>query len=228
MVLIIIFGGCMSTFLSPTPSTMDDNFEGMAFQRAGTFREAREERLQVRGPLFHTRPEDAIWLHRMASFRTAEHLHSAPYLLAPAQSLREQSLQLDERSAHFLVTEGSRVVAAVRLTTPPFESESLAPAARSLCAQLSGYSELSRLVTSGSFCRRARSARLLLLKAGLWLFRETPARGFFGICRPSRETFFVRFGARVCATFPIAERAGDYRFIVGDREQVLRRIAWNE
>jgi len=187
----------------------------------------RQEDIQFIGPLKYT-PELALIIE---DFTSKQNTVKAPYLEEDFQKNIESDLKLKENSMHFYALKDNRILTYLRLTPNSFELSRLSSLFSSKIESFSDYYEISRLNTDYTLNDKSHYARLLLFKAGLWLFSETNARGLIGICKVTKERYFQQFGMTLIAKDYIEAREATYNLIAGSKEKILITVLkqfWNK
>lgn len=182
--------------------------------------------VDVRGPLFWENTAHRSLICEIQTFRREENLRRAPYLEGPAQMAIETKLRLDERSAHFALWKGGRILACTRLTPCDYEFSKLHPNFANLEECFTGFWEVGRLCTASDLERKGQYASILLISATIWLFMKTTAKGTVGICREEVLPYLAKMGQR--AHFPpatLTSRAGRYYVVHAERSALIRYSA---
>jgi hypothetical protein len=193
-------------------------YEIDTFHKVSNFLNTNQE-YDLHGPLFWSNPSHQAILQEMVRFRTQENITHAPHLETPAQHLIEQSLRLDERSVHFVATAQNQVTASLRLTPAPFEISLLCPDVK----PNENYFEFSRLCTFRDSKDRALVTRMLLIRAGLWLFSSTKAQGIVALCKDLTAVFMRRFGMKeVKKDIHIEGRGEGYVLMSASRSEIMQ------
>jgi hypothetical protein len=181
--------------------------------------------ISLEGPYFFQGSNHHEILKEMQIFRKKQNLQRAPYLEESFQLEIEKELSLDERSAHFIARKNQEIVISLRLTPGPFELSALSDELVSINEQYSGYWEFSRLCTDIHLPVKGKVAKYLLIKAGLWLFSQTKAKGIVAICQTGKIKFMSKF-----ALYPekvqieLKNRIGTYAFLTAPRQLILFRF----
>jgi|GEM_PF-5056954 len=193
--------------------------------------------LELIGPLME---QDKIQsnqnvLKEMDSFYLNELQKTAPYILGEKQIMLEKGLRIHQRSLYFVARLHGKVVAAVRLTPPPFELTQLIQNTAGLESLnlnfAQNYLEYSRLMTDPQIPNRGMLVSPLLLMAGLVAFRDYQAGGLIGLCRRNRESFFKKFQLtrQHIGYFSIEGRSNgtpesEYTLVHGQADQIIQSI----
>lgn len=181
----------------------------------------RYKELEFTGPIFSN---DSKSLEKFYAFSDAQNKVKAYYLQSEFQRNLESDLELKERSAHFMVTKHGKVVACLRLTPSQFELSRLSQVFSLSSVKYLKYYEISRLNTDHLLPNKALIARLILFKAGLWLFAQTNAKGMIGICKTSKLHYFEKFGMKKIEQDYITERKADYFLIKASKKEILSTV----
>jgi predicted GNAT family N-acyltransferase len=165
-------------------------------------------------------------LEKLVLFRDRQYSIHAPYLLDPYQKKIELNLDLDTRSHHILARkkDGS-VVGALRLTPYPFELTKLTDRCDLLSQELKQGLEIGRLITDPSV---KDVGKKMMILAGVHAVENTPARGFVGLCRTEKLSYFKNFGmSEISEPTEIDGRPGLYYVIAADFATMRSRVLWN-
>jgi hypothetical protein len=184
-----------------------------------------EKGIELHGPLFLSEKKNQALILKAIEFRTVQNLKRAPYLETNFQLELENRLSLDQRSAHFVATRGDQIVVCLRLTPGPFELSSLSKSLEDKELTHENFWEFSRLCTDIKLAQKGKVARLLLIKAGLWLFSQTKAKGIIGICKADKLRYMSKFALhQEGEATTLNHREGKYCFISAPREKILLRF----
>lgn len=152
--------------------------------------------------------------------RIRYYLKSAPHLLAEEEMAIEKSVDL--RSRIYCIRSANRVLASVRLTPRPFEFEQFG-LQQLQNMNFSNYWELGRLVSEVDLEPMASAlvVRFLLCATGLDAVEQVKCQGLVAICRPTRLSFFEKFGLESHFEFFSERRGIGYCFLSAPMQRVL-------
>lgn len=148
--------------------------------------------IQVVGP-FSVDLVPTTFMWRLLEFRHRQYREQQPYLLSEEQQQLESRLRLDARSTHFVAMQGEEIVAALRVTSSPFELTELVPELKEVVPALAGFAEFSRLIHDKSV-RGVLGVRLMG-EACLWAV-DQGFEGIVGLCQHGPRQLFERYGLR--------------------------------
>ena len=198
--------------------------EGILFRIVEMFLGFQKD-VELKGPLFLNRLEDRSLILKALVFRSEQNLKRAPWLESPEQHEIENSLNIDQRSAHFIALKNNEVLISLRLTPGPFELSAVAPEIAFREQTHASYWEFGRLCTSLSLRNKGFLARFLLIRAGLWLFSQTDAKGIVAICQENKQRYMSKFALyKEGDSFMIPSRNARYCFISAPREKIISRF----
>jgi hypothetical protein len=185
----------------------------------------RQGELKILGPLNYAQHSEII--HDALEFHKNNNIQKAPYLYTDFQKDIDSSLEINERSSHFVVLNKNQILCYLKLTPYPFEITKIIKGKQFDFEELEKYFEFSRFSTSNQLANKRFYAKLLLLKAGHWLFTKTKAEGIIGICKENRLSYFRLFNL-----FPMNKdylevqgRPGKYFLVSGKKQNVLFAIS---
>ena len=181
---------------------------------------------KIVGPIFHEEHAGSKLWQRMLDFRKKNTEARAPYLYSKEQKAIDKELQIDERSAHFVIATENEIMAYLRLTPRPFELSKLDPKWIDAEKRFDDFYELSRLATTPKIKSRALYARLLLLGSGLWLFNHTDCQGIIAVCREDKLKYFSQFGLRAFFHYKsyLEARESYYHIISANKERIFLKV----
>lgn len=181
--------------------------------------------LKLLGPLKYTQHQKQ--LKDLNQFLESDYALRCPYLLNDEQREIEKKLNIDERSTHFILQDKDKTLAYIRLTPSAFEISEIISNVSTFVDDHREYYEFSRFTTEKSLSNKRFYAKLLLLRAGLWLFTESNAKGIIGICKPNLLKYFKQFHLLVYQdeTVEVHHRPGRYYLIAGEKQKILFSIS---